>query len=203
MHREWTDLLNGGIKVLDAGCGVGNAAIPLLGYNPDMHVWACDFSKNAVEIMQEEQGFDAARCKAWVADVTVDDLAQHTGEGAMDYALLIFVLSAISPSLFVPALRNIASSLRAGGEVLFRDYGLFDMAQLKMAAPKKNKISDNFYVRGDGTRAYFFSETELEGLFAEAGFEKVDLEMHKRVVKNRKEGTYMHRRWVQGRFRKL
>lgn len=37
LHREWTDLLNGGIKVLDAGCGVGNAAIPLMGYNQVSH----------------------------------------------------------------------------------------------------------------------------------------------------------------------
>jgi methyltransferase-like protein 6 len=84
-----------------------------------------------------------------------------------------------------------------------RDYGLYDMAMLKMAEPRKSKISDNFYVRGDGTRAYFFSEEELEALFREAGFETVELEMHRRVVKNRKQSTEMHRRWVQGRFRKL
>lgn len=47
------------------------------------------------------------------------------------------------------------------GPCRFRDYGLFDMAQLKMAEPKGHKISDNFYVRKDGTRAYYFAEDEV------------------------------------------
>jgi len=86
----------------------------------DMSVWACDFSHNAVEIMKNESGYDASRCTAWVADLTKDDLTQHTGVGTMDRCLLIFVLSAISPSLFLPTLRNIAASMRVGGEVMFR-----------------------------------------------------------------------------------
>lgn len=45
--------------------------------------------------------------------------------------------------------------LQPGGSVLIRDYGLHDHAQLRFDA--KSKISDNFYVRQDGTRAYYFS----------------------------------------------
>ncbi len=40
--------------------------------------------------------------------------------------------------------------------MLFRDYGLYDHAMLRFS--KGHKISDNFYVRQDGTRAYYFSE---------------------------------------------
>ena len=40
--------------------------------------------------------------------------------------------------------------------MLFRDYGLYDHAMLRFG--RGHKLSDNFYVRQDGTRAYYFSE---------------------------------------------
>ena len=46
--------------------------------------------------------------------------------------------------------------LKPGGMILFRDYGLYDHAMLRFS--KGHKISDQFYVRQDGTRAYYFSE---------------------------------------------
>uniref|UniRef100_A0A7S0F6X8 Methyltransferase-like protein n=1 Tax=Hanusia phi TaxID=3032 RepID=A0A7S0F6X8_9CRYP len=118
----------------------------------------------------------------------------------MDICLMIFVLSAISPEKMLSSLTNVAAIMRKGGKVLFRDYGLYDMAQLKMAEPKGHKIQDNFYVRKDGTRAYYFSEEMLEKLFKDAGFKAEKIEMHKRLVRNRKEGYNMHRRWIQAEF---
>lgn len=39
--------------------------------------------------------------------------------------------------------------------VLFRDYGLHDHAMLRFS--KGHKIEENFYVRQDGTRAFYFT----------------------------------------------
>ena len=46
--------------------------------------------------------------------------------------------------------------LKPGGLLLFRDYGLYDHAMLRFG--KGHKISEHFYVRQDGTRAFYFSE---------------------------------------------
>lgn len=47
--------------------------------------------------------------------------------------------------------------LKKGGVLLFRDYAEGDMAQVRFESEGVSKIADNFHVRGDGTRAYYFS----------------------------------------------
>jgi 2-polyprenyl-3-methyl-5-hydroxy-6-metoxy-1,4-benzoquinol methylase len=38
---------------LQVGCGVGNSIFPLLDINPQLRVFACDFSATAVQIVQQ------------------------------------------------------------------------------------------------------------------------------------------------------
>ena len=60
-------------------------------------------------------------------------------------------------------------------------------------------MSENFYVRGDGTRCFYFSEPQLAQLCAQHGFVCLAMKMHERDVDNHKRQITMHRRWVQVR----
>ncbi|MGH0156698.1 UNVERIFIED_CONTAM: hypothetical protein FKN15_032081 [Acipenser sinensis] len=144
------------LVLLEAGCGVGNCVFPLLEEDLNIFVYACDFSPRAVEYVKENPLYSAERCKTFQCDLTKDDLLQSIPPDSVDVATLIFVLSAIHPDKMHLAVENIYKVLKPGGCVLFRDYGLYDHAMLRFKSG--NKLGDNFYVRQDGTRSFFFSE---------------------------------------------
>lgn len=208
--------------VLEVGAGAGNTAFPLLGsnQNPELMVHACDFSKTAVKVMRESECYNERNMVADVWDVTGEELPPGLGEESVDVVILIFIFSAISPREWEAALRNVARVLKPGGKVLFRDYGRGDLAQVRF---KKGKyLDENFYARGDGTRVYFFDESELRYLWKEwtpekgipAGqiedsvrrndgvFEIEHLGIDRRLIVNRQAKLKMYRCWMQGLFRK-
>ncbi|XP_077576671.1 tRNA N(3)-cytidine methyltransferase METTL6 [Stigmatopora nigra] len=186
------------LVLLEAGCGVGNCIFPLLEDRRDIFVYACDFSPRAVDFVKENPQFCPERCAVFQCDLTRDDLRDNVPEDSVDLATLIFVLSAIHPDKMASALRNVRRVLRSRGVVLFRDYGVHDHAMRRFKA--SSKLAENFYVRQDGTRSYFFSKDFLAALFWEAGFQCVANEYVRRETLNKKEGLCVERIFLQSKF---
>ncbi|KAG5271255.1 hypothetical protein AALO_G00177660 [Alosa alosa] len=188
------------LVLLEAGCGVGNCIFPLLEEDLNIFVYACDFSPRAVEFVKQNSLYSPERCLAFQCDLTKDDLQDNISAESVDAATLIFVLSAIHPDKMQQALVNLYMVLKPGGVVLFRDYGLYDHAMLRFKSG--NKLGENFYVRQDGTRSYFFSKEILTKLFHDAGFETVVNEYVLRETVNKKEGLCVPRVFLQSKFRR-
>jgi tRNAThr (cytosine32-N3)-methyltransferase len=201
--KEVTGADAGKKVVLEVGAGAGNTAFPILrmNENPQLRLFAVDFSKKAVETMRSaedyanSQGIMAA--ETW--DVAGETLPPGVEEGSVDVVIMIFIFSALNPKQWQQALHNIERLLRPGGEVLFRDYGRGDLAQVRFKAGRW--MEDNFYVRGDGTRVYFFDKDQLQDLWRDK-FEVENLDVDRRLIVNRQRRIKMYRCWIQGRFRK-
>ncbi|XVF89060.1 hypothetical protein PTKIN_Ptkin19aG0100600 [Pterospermum kingtungense] len=182
------------------GCGAGNAVFPLIATYPDVLVHACDFSPRAVNLVKAHKDFTETSVSAFVCDLTIDDLSKQISPASIDVVTMIFVLSAVSPEKMPLVLQNIKKVLKPNGYVLFRDYAVGDLAQERFSS-KDQKISENFYVRGDGTRAFYFSNEFLTSLFKEQGLDAEELGLCCKQVENRARELVMNRRWVQAVFR--
>lgn len=182
---------------------MGNSVFPLLEINPTVHVYACDFAETGVDIVRRHPLYlSSGRATAFVADLTANDLLQHVPRGIVDACTMIFVLSAISPEAMPAAIANVARTLVPGkGQVLFRDYCRGDLAQERLQeGGKQQRIGEGFYMRGDGTRAYYFTEKDVRDLFQAAGFRCESLKIIDRVQINRGTGTNRERKFLQGVF---
>uniref|UniRef100_A0A3Q3VWR8 tRNA N(3)-cytidine methyltransferase n=1 Tax=Mola mola TaxID=94237 RepID=A0A3Q3VWR8_MOLML len=188
------------LVLLEAGCGVGNCIFPLLEDDLNIFVYACDFSPRAVEFVKYNPLYSPERCSAFQCDLTEDDLRENVPENSVDVVTLIFVLSAVHPDKMKLVLQNISRVLKPGGIVLFRDYGLYDHAMLRFKAG--SKLGENFYVRQDGTRSYFFSKEFLALLFEEANLQSVANDYVLRETVNKKEGLCVPRVFLQSKFTK-
>uniref|UniRef100_A0A3Q2GI87 tRNA N(3)-cytidine methyltransferase n=1 Tax=Cyprinodon variegatus TaxID=28743 RepID=A0A3Q2GI87_CYPVA len=189
-------------RILEVGCGVGNTVFPILKTNNDsgLFVYCCDFSSTAVELVKTNPEYDLNRCFAFVHDLSDAEASFPFPDETLDVIVLIFVLSALHPDKMQASISRLARLLKPGGVMLLRDYGRYDMAQLRF---KKGRcLSENFYVRGDGTRVYFFTQDELHELFTAAGLEKVQNLVDRRLQVNRGKQLTMYRVWIQCKYRK-
>ncbi|EXB57651.1 hypothetical protein L484_002998 [Morus notabilis] len=201
LDKEWGHYFsgNGRKTILEVGCGAGNTIFPLVATNPDIFVYACDFSPRAVNLVKTHKDFTDSHVSAFVCDLTADDLTDNIPPSSVDIVTMIFVLSAVSPEKMPLVLQNIRKVLKPSGYVLFRDYATGDLAQERLTC-KDQKISENFYVRGDGTRAFYFSNEFLTSMFKENGFDVEELGLCCKQVENRSRKLIMNRRWIQAVF---
>ncbi|RYO84369.1 hypothetical protein DL766_007656 [Monosporascus sp. MC13-8B] len=215
----------GQITLLEVGAGAGNTAFPILANNknPKLRVHACDYSKEAVKVMRNHEAYDTNVMQADVWDAAGEDLPPGLGEDSVDVVLMVFIFSALSPAQWEQAAKNIYRVLKPGGQVCFRDYGRGDLAQVRFK--KGRYLEENFYLRGDGTRVYFFDKDELARIWTGAAFAKnenaaedgreskeaqpspslfeiEELGVDRRLLVNRARRLKMYRCWLQGRFRK-
>ncbi|KAI4377833.1 hypothetical protein MLD38_015405 [Melastoma candidum] len=202
LDKEWGHYFDGSWQkhVLEVGCGAGNTIYPLIATYPNVFVHACDFSSRAVDLVKTHKDFTENRIDAFVCDLTADDLSQFVPPASVDIVTMIFVLSAVSPEKMPLVLSNIRKVIKPNGRVLLRDYATGDLAQERFTG-KDQMISENFYVRGDGTRAFYFSNEFLTNLFQENDFEVEEIGVCCKQVENRSRELLMNRRWVQAVFR--
>ena len=159
----------GPVMVLEVGAGAGNTAFPLLAMNQnqELRLHACDYSKKAVDLIRSQDAYSSQPepvvLHADVWDAASACLPPSLEPGSVDLVLMIFIFSALSPEQWTQAVKNVWEALKPGGEVLFRDYGRGDLAQVRFK--KGRYLEENFYVRGDGTRVYFFEQEELRQIW--------------------------------------
>lgn len=172
----------------------------LLERHPRLRIYACDFSREAVRLVQEQ---NHSRCTAFVCDIVREPVVPHVNAASVDVISCIFVLGAISEEAQQQAVCNIVQALRPGGILIFRDYASGDQAHVRFTQTSQpSKIAPGTFVRHDGTISYFFTYQRVASLMARAGLALQSLARVNSRVENRKMHLQMDRSYLQGIFRR-
>lgn len=194
-------------RIFEVGCGVGNAIAHILdtNNNPNLHIYCCDLSPNAIEVLKQRNVYmrNSDKITAFSANVCDDVanlLSQNIPSESIDFIMLVFTLSAMNPNSFEGTIQNLVTFLRPGGMILFRDYALYDLTQLRFKG--KSYLAENYYVRADGTTSYFFTAELVDKIFKAAGLIQVELKQDNRLLVNRSKSLKMCRCWIQAKYSK-
>lgn len=175
LHNEFSELVAatqanaGEVHICEIGCGAGNSVFPLLSANknPKLNLHAFDYSAQAVKLVQTNPLYispPVGKVEAAVWDLSSSSLPPGIQPETVDIVILVFVLSALHPEEWKQAIENIRTILKPGGLAVLRDYGRYDLTQLRFKTGRL--LEENFYIRGDKTRVYFFELDELAILFS-------------------------------------
>ena len=118
------------------GSGTGNTILPLYErFKESMDFYACDFSPNAIDLLNK-QGI----CKrAFTKDLVKEEI-EEVEANSLDFVTMIFMLSAIHPDEQQKVIKKLALKLKQGGHILFRDYGAYDLAMMRFIRKKKGLV---------------------------------------------------------------
>lgn len=192
----------GSRTIVEIGAGAGNTVFPILlqNSNPELIVHALDFSKAAIDLIRQNEGYHGSIVRANVWNLASPAMPEGVEPGTIDAVLMIFVFSALSPEQWPEAIQNVSKMLKPGGKLLLRDYGRNDLTQVRFK--KGRLLKENFYIRGDGTRVYYFEKEELVEIWTQTvsslALEKIEVD--RRMLVNRKEQVKMYRNWIQAVF---
>jgi tRNAThr (cytosine32-N3)-methyltransferase len=217
LHRDFPEFNHlaankSSFHLLEFGCGTGASIYPLIETFPTMIATGFDLSITAINLVKSNELYaTSGRVRAFVHDAGSNDLNRKIEEAwdqktqiQIDVVLMIFMLSAMPKSSHSSILKHAFDALALGGQVLFRDYGRYDAAEIRFKPNRRlklpNKDETHLFARSDGTLAYFFSVEELISLAGSIGFQIVKCDYLYRKFQNRATKKELYRVFLQGVF---
>jgi methyltransferase-like protein 6 len=204
LPMEFPCLLTAGAVIGEVGCGCGSALIPVLRANPSAVAVACDVSETAISVCMET-ALPGAGIEAGRVSLSVHDFPATSPfvPGSLDILMVIFTLSAFHPNDMCRVVDAAWAALKPGGVVVFRDYGQYDMAQLRFHGRQLVDDESLVYGRLDGTLSHFFAVDDVRDLFSCRGFRARECKYCTVKLRNKKTGLGMKRVFVHGVFEKV